>query len=67
MSLQSAVAIARPKTRSLRSTIPEGIVVFLELTEHDKLQWKMDIQNGERVATVRKMKLQAEPQVRKKK
>ena len=56
MSLQSTVGTARPNTKSLRATIPEGIVVFLGLSEGDKLEWKMEIDasTGERYAMVRK-------------
>ena len=59
MSLQSTVGIARTGAKSLRATVPEGIVAFLELTEGDKLEWRMDIQNGERVTIVRKAKLES--------
>lgn len=54
MSLESKVSIARPESKSLRATIPEGMVAFLELEKGDKLEWKMEIINGERVAIVRK-------------
>ena len=54
MSLESTVGIAKVGTRSLRATVPEGIVAFLGIQEGDKLQWKMDIQNNERVAIVNK-------------
>jgi hypothetical protein len=54
MSLQSTVGIARTGAKSLRATVPEGIVAFLELNEGDKLEWRMDVQNGERTALVRK-------------
>lgn len=56
MSLESTVGIAKVGTKSLRATVPEGIVVFLGIQEGDKLQWKMDVQNNERVAIVRKKK-----------
>lgn len=56
MSLESKVGIARPESKSLRATIPEGMVAFLEIQSGDKLEWKMEIINGERVAIVRKMK-----------
>lgn len=59
MSLQSTVGIARTGAKSLRATVPEGIVAFLELTEGDKLEWRMDIQNGERITIVRKAKLES--------
>lgn len=55
MSLKSTVGIARPSSPSLRATIPEGIVAFLDLKEGDKLDWKMEIIKGERVVVVRKI------------
>jgi hypothetical protein len=58
MSLKSTVGIAKTGSTSLRATIPEGIVAFLELKEGDKLNWKMDIVNGERVVQVVKSKTQ---------
>jgi hypothetical protein len=54
MSLESTVGIAKVGTRSLRATVPEGIVAFLGIQVGDKLQWKMDIQNNKRVAIVNK-------------
>jgi hypothetical protein len=56
MSLKTKVSIARPGSPSLRATVPEGIVAFLELTEEDKLEWKMEIIDDERVAVVKKVK-----------
>lgn len=55
MSLKSKVGIARPNSPSLRATIPEGIVAFLNLREGDDLEWKMEIADSERVALVKKM------------
>lgn len=55
MSLKSTVGIAKTGSTSLRATVPEGIVAFLELKESDKLEWKMEIIDGERVAVVRKL------------
>jgi hypothetical protein len=57
MSLKTKISVARPGSTSLRATVPEGIVAFLELTEKNKLEWKMEIINGERVAIVRKTKV----------
>ena len=54
MALTSTVGVARTGTLSLRATIPEGIVAFLELKPSDKLDWKMEIMDGERVVIVRK-------------
>ena len=55
-TLQSKPALARPNTKSIRTTIPEGIVVFLELDLSDTLDWKMETINGERVALIKKAK-----------
>jgi bifunctional DNA-binding transcriptional regulator/antitoxin component of YhaV-PrlF toxin-antitoxin module len=56
MSLKSTLGIAKTGTTSLRVTVPEGIVAFLELQAGDKLEWKMEIAKGERVTIVRKLK-----------
>jgi len=58
MSLESKASIARPDSKSLRATVPEGIVAFLELNSGDKLEWKMEIMNDERVVIVRKIKIE---------
>jgi bifunctional DNA-binding transcriptional regulator/antitoxin component of YhaV-PrlF toxin-antitoxin module len=55
MSLKSKVGIAKTGTTSLRATIPEGMVAFLNLKEGDSLEWKMEIIDNERVALVKKM------------
>jgi hypothetical protein len=55
MSLKSKTTVARPGSTSLRATVPEGIVAFLDLKESDKLEWKMEFINGERVAIVKKL------------
>lgn len=56
MSLESTVGVAKIGTKSLRATVPEGIVAFLEIQAGDKLEWRMevDVESGERYATVRK-------------
>ena len=57
MSLESKVGIGRPNSPSLRTTIPEGIVAFLELKKGDKLEWKMDVsKDGKRTVIVRRVK-----------
>ena len=70
MSLDSTVGLARPETKSLRATIPEGIVAYLGLQAGDKLDWTMDnAENGERIVTVRKAKtvttIEKQPRKRK--
>ncbi len=54
MSLKSKTSIARPGSKSLRATIPEGIAVFLELKEGDTLEWRMELIQGKRTAIVAK-------------
>lgn len=56
MSLTSKVGIAKTGTTSLRATIPEGIVAFLDLKAGEKLEWKMKTMNDERVVIVSKVK-----------
>lgn len=56
MELQTTVGIAKTGTKSLKVTIPEAMVHYLELESGDKLEWKMDAVNGKRVAIVRKAK-----------
>jgi len=56
MPLKSKTSIARPKSKSLRATIPEGIAEFLNLQSGDTLEWTMEIIQDERVATVKKSK-----------
>jgi bifunctional DNA-binding transcriptional regulator/antitoxin component of YhaV-PrlF toxin-antitoxin module len=56
MSLESTATSARPKTKSLRATIPEGVVAFLNLESGDSLEWKMDIEKNERIVIVKKKK-----------
>jgi len=56
MSLSSKVGIAKIGTKSVRATVPEGIVAFLDIEVGDKLEWKMEIIDGERVALVKKSK-----------
>ena len=55
MSLKSTLGIAKTGTTSLRATVPEGIVAFLNLQSGDKLEWKMELIDGVRVAIVRKL------------
>ena len=54
MSLVSTGSIAKSGTKSLRTTVPEGIVVFMGIKEGEKLEWRMDVRNNERITIVRK-------------
>jgi hypothetical protein len=55
MSLKSTLGIAKTGTTSLRATVPEGIVAFLDLKPGDKLEWRMEIMNNKRVVIVKKL------------
>jgi hypothetical protein len=54
MSLSSTVGIAKEGTKSLRATVPEGIVAFLDLKPGEKLEWRMEIIDGRKIAIVSK-------------
>jgi hypothetical protein len=57
MSAITTVGEARPKSKSLRVTIPNGIVMYLDLASGDEVEWKMDsLPDGQRVAKMRKAK-----------
>lgn len=56
MSLETTASSAKKDTKSLRATIPEGIVVYLDLEDGDKLEWKMKVIDGKPTALVRKAK-----------
>jgi len=57
MSLDSTVGIAKIGTKSLRATVPEGIVAYLGIQAGDKLDWTMENdEDGERIVIVRKSK-----------
>jgi hypothetical protein len=52
MSLKTKASVARPGSPSLRATIPEGIVAFLNIKEGDVLEWKMEMIDDKRVVLV---------------
>jgi bifunctional DNA-binding transcriptional regulator/antitoxin component of YhaV-PrlF toxin-antitoxin module len=54
MGLESTIGVAKTGTNSVRTTVPEGITEFLGVKAGDKLDWKMDVDNGERAAIVTK-------------
>ena len=56
MSLKSTLGIAKTGSTSLRATVPEGIVAFLDLKAGDKLEWKMEVEGNERIVIVKKIR-----------
>ena len=59
MPSKSKLSIARPNSASLRATVPEAIVQFLELKEGDTIEWAMTDTPDGRTATVRKARTEA--------
>ena len=58
MTLKSKVTVARPGSKSLRATVPEGIVEYLDLIEGDKLEWEMENdEKGGRLAVVHRCRM----------
>lgn len=52
MSLERGLSYARPGTKALKATVPEGVVAFLDLDATDRLNWKMDVIKGKKVVIV---------------
>lgn len=55
LTLTTTVGVTKPGVNSLRVTIPEGVVFFLGLEPRDKLEWRTEMINGEKVVTVHKV------------
>ncbi len=56
MGLPTTVGIAKIGTKSLRATVPEGVVSFLGIEAGDKLDWQMEVMNGKKVVIVTKVR-----------
>ena len=46
MALLTCISSAKKGTKSLKTTIPEGVVEFLELSDQAELEWKMEVANN---------------------
>lgn len=55
-ALSSTATFASPKTKSLRATIPEGVVAYLGIQSGDIIEWRMEIMDGQKIVLVRKSK-----------
>jgi bifunctional DNA-binding transcriptional regulator/antitoxin component of YhaV-PrlF toxin-antitoxin module len=44
------------KSESLRTTVPYSIVKQFGLTEYDKLEWSLKVENGELIIQVKPLK-----------
>jgi uncharacterized pyridoxal phosphate-containing UPF0001 family protein len=54
MGIFTRVGSAKKGTKSLKTTIPEGISEFMELSDKDEIEWKMHIQENRRMAIVQR-------------
>ena len=54
MTIITRVSRAKKGTKSLKTTIPESISEFMEISDKDELEWKMHVQNNIRMAIVQK-------------
>jgi hypothetical protein len=54
VTLFTRISSAKKGTKSLKTTIPEGIVEFLELSDKAELEWKMQVHIYERSVTIKK-------------
>jgi hypothetical protein len=55
MGLKTIAAAAKAGTKSIKATIPEGIVEYLGLQAGDEVEWKMEnLPDGTRIAMMRK-------------
>ena len=60
MVIETKVAVAKKDTKSLKTTIPESIVEYLQLEGKDSVEWQMGTRDDERVALVRRVQEQPE-------
>jgi antitoxin component of MazEF toxin-antitoxin module len=54
MALESTISVAKAGTNSLRATLPQGIVSYLNLKTGDKLEWIMNDKNNDRIVMISK-------------
>jgi predicted GNAT superfamily acetyltransferase len=54
MTIVTRVSRTKKGTKSLKTTIPESISEFMEISDKDEIQWKMHLQNNIRLAIVQK-------------
>ncbi|MFQ5814895.1 MAG: AbrB/MazE/SpoVT family DNA-binding domain-containing protein [Candidatus Hydrothermarchaeaceae archaeon] len=52
----TTLTLAKPDTKSLRTTVPAGIVRQFKLKKGDKLSWEIEPRGGELVVVVRPKK-----------
>jgi hypothetical protein len=57
MGTVTRVAQSTKNSKSVKATIPEAIVEFLELSRKDGIEWLMKTSDDERYAIVRKARI----------
>ena len=55
MKLKTKIAIAKTGSRSLKTTIPEAMVYYLNLKQGDIAEWEMETFRGKRAAILRRV------------
>ena len=53
MGFKTTIAKASSKVKSLRTTVPAGIVNQFNLKEGDKLDWELKAENGNLIVIVK--------------
>jgi|GEM_PF-532563 len=53
-ALVTTATLASPKTKSLRATLPEGVVAYLGIADGDRLDWRMEVMEGKKVVMMTK-------------
>lgn len=53
--METIVGKNRPGSPSLKSTIPQGVVVALRLKPRDTIMWMIEARDGKIIATVEKV------------
>jgi antitoxin component of MazEF toxin-antitoxin module len=56
MPVETKLTKAATRTTSLRTTVPASIVKQFNLEEHDKISWKLKVEDGELVIVVSPVK-----------
>jgi len=53
---KTKVTVARPRSKSLRTTIPAGIVSHFSIEKGDMLDWTIEVENGSLRIVIRPLK-----------
>ena len=54
MELKTTISLAKKGTKSIRTTIPESIGLYLKLVPGQNIIWDMEIIKGKRVCVIKR-------------